>query len=205
MSSNSAPSTLSVSDAVALRVKEARNRRGWTMKQLAAACHEAGATKLTAPVLANIETGRRDANGVRRRELSIDEVVALAVALGISPIHLLGLPDEAEPGTKVLLTPEVAIGDGELLLEWFCGQKALPQGDARQFYSTAIQRMPAGDSQQALADFTSSVLQDRAAAMTAAFNSEMAATLAKINAAVQSGASPEELAALLKPDDSGSE
>ncbi|WP_369184127.1 helix-turn-helix domain-containing protein [Streptomyces sp. Y1] len=204
MSSDSAPPTLSVSDAVALRVKEARNRRGWTMKQLAAACHDVGATKLTAPVLANIETGRRDANGVRRRELSIDEVVALAVALDISPMHLLGLPEEAEPGTTVLLTPEVSVSDGELLMEWFCGQKALPQSDSRQFYSTAIQRRPASDSQQALADFTSSVLQDRAAAMTAAFNSEMAATMAKINTAVRSGASPEELAALLNPDDSGS-
>ncbi|MEU3566258.1 helix-turn-helix domain-containing protein [Kitasatospora sp. NPDC058243] len=204
MSSDSAPPTLSVSDAVALRVKEARNRRGWTVKQLAAACHDAGATKLTAPVLANIETGRRDTNGVRRRELSIDEVVALAVALDISPIHLLGLPDEAVPGTKLLLTPELAVSDGELLMEWFSGQKALPQSDSRQFYSTAIQRRPAGDSQRTLADLTSSVLQDRAAAMTAAFNSEMAATLEKINAAVQSGSSPEELAALLKPGDSDS-
>ncbi|MFF2075391.1 helix-turn-helix domain-containing protein [Kitasatospora sp. NPDC058162] len=205
MSSDSVPPTLSVSDAVALRVKEARNRRGWTMKQLATACHDAGATKLTSSVLANIETGRRDANGVRRRELSIDEVVALAVVLDISPVHLLGLPDEAEPGTTILLTPEVAVSDGELLVEWFCGQKALPQGDSRQFYSTAIQRRPAGDSQQALADFTSSVLQDRAAAMTAAFNSEMAATLAKINAAVQSGASPEEIADLINPGEAGPE
>ncbi|MFD9687313.1 helix-turn-helix domain-containing protein [Kitasatospora sp. NPDC059088] len=202
MSSDPAPPTLSVSDAVALRVKEARNRRGWTMKQLAAACHDAGATKLTPPVLANIETGRRDANGVRRRELSIDEVVALAVALDISPIHLLGLPDEAAPGTQLQLTPELAISDGELLMEWFGGQKALPQSDSRQFYSTAIQRMPAGDSQRTVADLTSSVLQDRAAAMTAAFNAEMASTLEKINAAVQSGASPEELAALLKSGDS---
>ncbi|MEV7599126.1 hypothetical protein AB0O91_17275 [Kitasatospora sp. NPDC089797] len=130
--------------------------------------------------------------------------MALAVALDISPMHLLGLPEEAAPGTAVLLTPEVAVSDGELLMEWFSGQKALPQSDARQFYSTAIQRRPAGDSQQALADLTSSVLQDRAAAMTAAFNSEMAATLAKTNAAVQSGASPDEITALLDPGDSGS-
>ncbi|MEY9846211.1 transcriptional regulator with XRE-family HTH domain [Streptacidiphilus sp. BW17] len=199
MSSGSAPPTLSVSDAAALRLKEARTRRGWTTKQLAAACHEAGATKLTAPALSNIETGRRGADGFRRRELSIDEVVVLAVVLDIAPVHLLGLPDSAEPGTKLQLTPELAVSDPELLMEWFCGQRALPESDSRQFYSATLQRMPANDGQQAIADLTRSVLQDRAAALAESFNSEMAATLEKINAAVQSGASPEELAALLRP------
>jgi hypothetical protein len=65
--------------------------------------------------------------------------------------------------------------------------------------------MPAKDDQQAIADLTRSVLQDRAAALTASFNSEMAATLEKINTAVQAGASPEEIAALLKPGGTGSE
>ncbi|PYC81322.1 hypothetical protein C7C46_11415 [Streptomyces tateyamensis] len=154
-------------------------------------------------MLANIETGRRDSDGVRRRELSIDELVVLAVVLDISPIHLLGLPDSAEPGTKLQLTPELAFSDSELLLEWFRGQTALPQSDSRQFYSAALQRMPADEGQQAIADLTRSVLQDRAAALSESFNSEMAATLEKINAAVQSGASPEELAALLRPGETG--
>ncbi|WP_457029735.1 helix-turn-helix domain-containing protein [Kitasatospora sp. P5_F3] len=204
MSSGSAPPTLSVSDAAAVRLREARTRRGWTTKQLADACGAAGATKLTAAVLANIETGRRDSDGVRRRELSIDELVVLAVVLDVAPLHLLGLPDSAEPGTKIQLTPELAVSDGELLLEWLCGQRPLPQTDSRQFYSATLQRMPAADGQQAIADLTRSVLQDRAAAVVESFNSELAATLEKINAAVQSGASPEELAALLKSDESGS-
>lgn len=205
MSSGSAPPTLSVSDAAAVRLREARTRRGWTTKQLADACAAAGAVKLTSAALSNIETGRRDTEGVRRRELSVDELVVLAVVLDVAPIHLLGLPDNAEPGTQLQLTPALAVGDGELLLEWFCGQRALPDSDSRQFYSAALQRMPAKDDQQAIADLTRSVLQDRAAALTASFNSEMAATLEKINTAVQAGASPEEIAALLKPGGTGSE
>ncbi|MFJ9523099.1 helix-turn-helix domain-containing protein [Kitasatospora sp. NPDC101801] len=203
MSSGSAPPTLSVSDAAAVRLKEARTRRGWTTKQLADACGAAGAVKLTSAALSNIETGRRDSEGIRKRELSIDELVVLAVVLDIAPVHLLGLPDNSEPGTTLQLTPKLAVSDAELLLEWFCGQKALPQSDSRQFYSAALQRMPANDGQQAIADLTRSVLQDRAAALSESFNSEMAATLEKINAAVQSGASPEELAALLRPGETG--
>lgn len=204
MSSGSAPPTLSVSDAAAVRLKEARTRRGWTTKQLADACGAAGAVKLTSAALSNIETGRRDSEGVRKRELSIDELVVLAVVLDIAPVHLLGLPDNAEPGTRLQLTPKLAVSDGELLLEWFCGQKALPQSDSRQFYSAALQRMPANDDQETIANLTRSVLQDRAAALTESFNSEMAATVARINAAVESGAGPEELAALLKPGEPGS-
>ncbi|MFJ2865000.1 helix-turn-helix domain-containing protein [Kitasatospora sp. NPDC087314] len=204
MSSGSAPPTLSVSDAAAVRLKEARTRRGWTTKQLADACAAVGAVKLTSAALSNIETGRRDADGVRRRELSIDELVVLAVVLDIAPIHLLGLPDNAEPGTRLRLTPELAVSDGQLILDWLCGRQALPQSDSRQFYSAALQRMPANDGQQAVADLTRSVLQDRAAALTESFNSEVTAMLEKINSAVASGASPEELAALLKPGDPGS-
>ncbi|MFJ8628116.1 helix-turn-helix domain-containing protein [Kitasatospora sp. NPDC093550] len=200
--SSGSPPTLSVSDAAALRLKQARNRRGWTVKDLAARCAEAGAEKLTAAALANIETGRRDDNGVRRRELSVDEVVLLAAVLDVAPIHLLGLPDNAEPGTQLQLTPQLALSDGSLILAWFCGQQALPGSDARQFYSAALQRLPAADSQQSVADLTRSVLEERAAVLTEAFNSNMAATMEKLTAAVEAGASPEELAALLRPGDS---
>ncbi|MFE6054839.1 helix-turn-helix domain-containing protein [Kitasatospora sp. NPDC056446] len=204
MSSDPALPAMSVSDAAALRLKAARTRRGWTTKQLANACQEAGVPKLTAIVLNNIETGRRDADGTRKRDLTIDELAALAVVLDISPAHLMGLPDDVEPGTALQLTPQLAESDPKLLLEWFCGQKALPGSDSRQFYSAALQRMPANDGQQTVADLTRAVLQDRAAALTEDFNSGMAEALAKINAAVESGASPEEIATLLKPGQPGS-
>lgn len=197
MSGGSTPPTLSVSDAAALRLREARTRRGWTTKQLAAACAESGATKLTFAVLNNIETGRRDADGVRKRELTLDEVMALAVVLDIAPIHLMGLPDSAEPGTALQLTSERTVSEPELLLEWIRGQRALPDSDSRQFYSAALQQMPATDDKQTIAELTRSVLQDRAAQLTSSFNREMAETMQKISAAVEAGASPEEIAKLL--------
>jgi hypothetical protein len=46
---------------------------------------------LTASVIANIETGRRDEQGRRRRDVTVDEVVALAAALEEPVASLLGL------------------------------------------------------------------------------------------------------------------
>ncbi|GLW53043.1 helix-turn-helix domain-containing protein [Kitasatospora phosalacinea] len=193
--SGKAPSTLSVSDAVAMRVREARARRGWTTKQTAEACAAAGVKTLTAATLANIETGRRGPDGARRREISVDELAALAAVLDLSPMHLLGLPDNAEPGTKIRITPGLAFDDGALLLDWFRGQRPLPGTDARQFYSAALQRMPAEDGQKAIADLTRSVLEERAAQLAASVNS----TMARVQEAIRAGATEEEIAALFQP------
>ncbi|MFI5526994.1 helix-turn-helix domain-containing protein [Kitasatospora sp. NPDC051853] len=191
--------TLSVSDAAAIRVRDARKRRGMTTKQLAEACARVGGERLTAPVLANIETGRRQ-NGVRRRELTIDELVIVAVALDVSPLHLMGMPDDAEPGTAIQLTSELAITDSELLLAWLTGQRALPDSDSRQFYAATVQQMPAStDRQAAVNELTRSVLENRAAELVQQFNSELQNQLGQITAAIDSGASPEELKAMLRP------
>lgn len=47
------------------------------------------------------------------------------------------------------------------------------------------------------------MLEERAAVLTETFNSNLAATMDKINSAIKAGASPEELAALLGPDNPG--
>jgi transcriptional regulator with XRE-family HTH domain len=80
--------SMRASDFVGLRVKEIRQSRGWTAKDLAEKCAEAGAPEITAAVIANIETGRRDTDGRRRREVTIDETLALAYALGVPPVFL---------------------------------------------------------------------------------------------------------------------
>lgn len=85
--------TLTASDIAARRIHEARKKRGWTVKELATACEKAGAEKITAAVITNLESRRRPG-----REITADETLALAHVLGVPPLQLL--------------TP---IGDGETL------------------------------------------------------------------------------------------
>lgn len=76
--------TLSASDIAALRIREARTKRGWRVKDLAEHCRKAGAAKLTAAVITNLETRRRPG-----REISLEEVLALAWVLEVPPVHLM--------------------------------------------------------------------------------------------------------------------
>ena len=58
---------------------------------------------MTANVIDNIESGRRDAGGRRRRDVTVDELRVLADVFGFSPADVLGgLP----PGTLTGLTVE---------------------------------------------------------------------------------------------------
>jgi transcriptional regulator with XRE-family HTH domain len=85
-----------VSDIVAARIREARKAQRWTTADLAERCADAGHPELTKPVIENIETGRRDKDGRRRRAVTVDELRALADVLRFSPADVLdGLP----PGT----------------------------------------------------------------------------------------------------------
>jgi transcriptional regulator with XRE-family HTH domain len=76
--------TLSASDIAARRIREARKRRGWLVKDLAAQCKKAGFPRLTAAVITNLETRRRPG-----REITADELLALAWVLEVPPAQLL--------------------------------------------------------------------------------------------------------------------
>src|SRR5687767_10614537 len=73
--------TIRASDAVAALVKQLRLRRDMRVKDLADRCRDLGAEQLTANVLTNIE--------VRRRGVSVDELLVLALALDVAPAYLL--------------------------------------------------------------------------------------------------------------------
>jgi transcriptional regulator with XRE-family HTH domain len=91
------------SDGVAARARQLRQRRGWSAARLAERCAEVGAPQLTASVIANIESGRRDKQGRRRRHVTVEELVALATALQTSPLVLLGPPPGQEQWVEVPL------------------------------------------------------------------------------------------------------
>ena len=74
----------SASDIAARRIREARTKRGWTVKALAARCADAGAIHLTAAVITNLETRRRPG-----REITTEELLALAWVLEVPPVQLM--------------------------------------------------------------------------------------------------------------------
>lgn len=81
-----------LSDAVAEAVRAARKREGMTRAELAERAQATGAgPAFTAAVVGYIETGRRDAGGRRRREITLDELVHLAAAVDTTPLALLGV------------------------------------------------------------------------------------------------------------------
>lgn len=79
------------SDVIADQLRKHRKRLGLTREQLAEECARLGADQLTFAALTNIETGRRDRTGRRRREVTVDELEVLAHALAV-PLLLLIFP-----------------------------------------------------------------------------------------------------------------
>lgn len=126
---------LKPSDLAGARVREARGRRGWTARQLAERCIKAGAPGLTASVIANIETGRKDAAGQRRRDITIDELLALAYVLEIPPVALLA-PGE---GGRIQITSKAEMGLA-VALAFFSGRAPAPDAEQRAGWIDIAQR-----------------------------------------------------------------
>lgn len=127
-----------ISDRIGQAVRHARLMHGWSQAQLAARCAELGAPQLTRIVITDIETGRRDADGKRRRAVDADEWVILALALDVALIHL-AVPLTEDEDTQ--LAPAVSAPSGEVRL-WARGQRPLPgvTGDRRIFYAFVPER-----------------------------------------------------------------
>ena len=64
------------SEAFALRVKEVRSRRGWTQQELASRI-----TGIGRPALTRIE--------LNDREVTVDDLIQICAALGVSPVHMI--------------------------------------------------------------------------------------------------------------------
>lgn len=94
-----------VSDLIAERLRDVRTERGWTAAELAAACARAGQPKITTAVIANIETGRRNPDGTRRRQVSVDEMLLFAAVLKIPPADLLADPHADDDGPPARIAP----------------------------------------------------------------------------------------------------
>jgi transcriptional regulator with XRE-family HTH domain len=123
------------SDVVAKRVREVRRRRGLTVAQLAQRCTELGMPGLTEQAIYNLEAGRADKRGRRRRAVTVDELVGLAHVLDVAPVHLLlPLDDTASYQVTATLSEPVPIAR-----EWVRGYFPLAATDERIYFSSVPQ------------------------------------------------------------------
>lgn len=99
-----------VSDHVAGKIRDARKQRGWSTDELGERCG------LTGNVIENIEGGRRR-SGDRTRDITVDELFAISLAVGLSPLQLL--PGGPSPYGQQDLERESALGQAmqELAVE----------------------------------------------------------------------------------------
>jgi len=196
-----------MSDVVASRIRTARKRQGWSAQELADRLAAAGAPELTMFVISNIESGRRKADGKRRREVGVDELFLIAYVLGVPPIHLLVPAEDSE--TPVEVAPGARVDKSELMLRWIRGDQTLPGIDPRGFFAATLEHVQAPDGQQTLAEYTRNVLHDQAREIVEQFNAEadqlaarardkVSALTENLEQAINSGATGEELRALLR-------
>lgn len=123
-----------VSDSVAERVQQVRKKRGWTVKQLAERCAELGAPELTAQALYNLENGRRDDSGRRRRDVTVDELLKLAYVLSVAPVHLLVPPVDGNEVVPYRFIEGVTTTPG-FARAWIRGQSPIGRVTARDYFS----------------------------------------------------------------------
>lgn len=120
------------------RLKEVREGKGWTQQRLAQELQELG-DALTQGTIARIET-----KAIRR--ISLDDALAIAAALGVSPLHLLAPTDD---DSKVAITAKLSVLAPEVRA-WVRGQKALRPQDERTYFIQTPDRdlgqIPAGVS-----------------------------------------------------------
>jgi transcriptional regulator with XRE-family HTH domain len=100
---------------VADQVRRLRESRGWSQEDLADELDWKQAK------VSRLERGSRG--------ISVDDLMALALALNCSPAHLL------TPSEPVAITREV-VEDASVVREWVRGQKPLPNQDAPLFWTS---------------------------------------------------------------------
>jgi transcriptional regulator with XRE-family HTH domain len=125
------------SDYAASRIREVRRLRGMSVPGLAEQCASLGVPGITKAVIENIENGRRDEAGKRRRNVTVDELMVIALALNCPPLYLLIPPDDQEDLYPI--TPAEALPRFEVAA-WFTGTgPILPRmasaGDTRKYYA----------------------------------------------------------------------
>jgi transcriptional regulator with XRE-family HTH domain len=108
------------SEVFRARLREVRRLKRWTQADLAAALVGAGMA-LGEPAITRMERGPRG--------VSLDEAIAIAAMLGVSPPHMVVPPEDSD----TQLTPRLAVPAADARA-WIRGQRPLREADERLFY-----------------------------------------------------------------------
>lgn len=107
---------------IARRIKELRARRGWTAEKLGNELTRHGA-KFDRFTISNLESGKR-------QNVTVDELMAMAVVFDVAPVNLLVPLDDA----PYVITSE-RTESADTVRSWVRGQEALPGTDERTFHA----------------------------------------------------------------------
>ncbi len=122
---------MTASDTVAARIRDVRAKRKLRVADLAERCAALGAPGLTAQALYKLE--QRDPAKRRPRAVSVDELLVLALALNVAPVHLL-VPVDG-PGERYQVTAKAAASRFSVRA-WIRGVGPIdPDADRREFDS----------------------------------------------------------------------
>ncbi len=109
---------------VSRRLRGARSRRGLSAQALSDAIERETGMLIRRDTISNIENGRRD-------RVTVDELLAFAAALDISPLHLV-LPDPSDdgsPGSWPFQSPDERRLTASAFREWWRGDRPLRSDD----------------------------------------------------------------------------
>jgi transcriptional regulator with XRE-family HTH domain len=112
------------------RIREIRGARGLSASALANRLADLGRPELNRSVIANIENGRRDA-------ISLEELVAFALALDVAPLDLVTPAGESAAVTVLPDWEEDAIA----FRSWFAGEEPLDRVDAEAYFDQPHPRL----------------------------------------------------------------
>ncbi|WP_285601365.1 helix-turn-helix transcriptional regulator [Kineosporia sp. NBRC 101731] len=159
-------------EVTAGRIRQLRKDRGLSAAALAQRCSVLGAPSITPHVIASIET--------HRRGISVDELLAFALALDVPPAQLLTPPAAAAgqhgTGTVLALTATMRIQDPEQARRWIIGEQPLPGTQEHLYYAYALEHAKPGQvTEQALSAQARAVLREGAAHLAAQYEAQIEA------------------------------
>jgi transcriptional regulator with XRE-family HTH domain len=114
-------------EVVAAQVKTAREHKRWKQSDLAARLVELGFTGWRQSKVAKLENGDT-------KRLSVEELVALAAALGVQPIHLLTPADDE---ALVEVAPKLTLS-ALATRQWLRGVAPLSDDDGTSYFAGVL-------------------------------------------------------------------
>lgn len=126
----------------ARRLREVRTRKGWTQQELADELTRLGMTErpISRVTLAKIEAGgeehTNEKNRTRAQNISVEEALAISVALGVAPVHMVATPSAEQQDALIEVTPRMRVRPDEAR-RWIRGEEPLRAAE-RQFFDSQV-------------------------------------------------------------------